>query len=79
MNPEAIRRAHAARPYQPFVLHLADSRSFPVPHPEFMAIGPGGRNIIVFRDADWWDVLDVIMITGIEIGNPGAKQPAAPT
>ena len=47
MTPNQIRELVRAAPFQPFRIHLADSRALEVPHPEFVAIQPDGRWIIV--------------------------------
>ena len=50
MIPNQIRELLRAAPFQPFRIHLADSRVLEVPHPEFVAIQPDGRWIIYVAD-----------------------------
>jgi hypothetical protein len=42
MTTDQIRSAIAARPFQPFTLHLADGEKITVPHPEYVSLSPGG-------------------------------------
>jgi hypothetical protein len=45
MNINSILEAIRRRPFEPFSIRLADGRELPVPHPEFVAVGP--RRLIV--------------------------------
>ncbi|MCO6437764.1 MAG: hypothetical protein J5J06_11800 [Phycisphaerae bacterium] len=74
MNNEALRKAHAARPFQPFDLYVADGRVIHVPHPEFLAQFPGGRAIIITNEDYSWDLVDLLMVTSIHISNGKAAQ-----
>jgi len=68
MTVNQLREAHRARPFRPFRLHVADGRTLPVECPERMAY-TGGQRVFVGRDDDSFDILDLTLITGIEIGN----------
>jgi hypothetical protein len=46
----SIREALHRQPFQPFVIRLADGRSLPVLHPDFVALGK--RRIIVVEKDD---------------------------
>jgi len=53
MTVRELRRFHRTRPFQPFIIRLADGQELPVLHPEFLAFAPKGR----FRDgvsAGWF-------------------------
>lgn len=69
MNIESLRKVHQERPYQPFDLHLADGRVIQVPHPEFLAVFPGGRAIIVTHEDYSWDMIDLLMVTSLHVKN----------
>ena len=51
MNPEDIQEFSSKQPFEPFVIHLTDGRSFEVKHPDAIALGrrravvsnPGGE------------------------------------
>ena len=47
MTVDQVRRLYHERSFQPFRIHLADSRSFDVTHPEIMAINEPGRTIVI--------------------------------
>jgi hypothetical protein len=61
-----IREARAARPFVPFVIHLADGREVPVRGPESMLPSPSGRKIVVFQPDDRMDVVDLLLVTDLE-------------
>jgi hypothetical protein len=64
---EQLRNVYNAQPFQPFVLHLADGRSIGVPHREFMATAPNGRTIVVLQPDDQMNIIDLLLVTDIEI------------
>ena len=63
MNIQRIR-ALVTNGFKPFTIHLSDGRKFPVPHPEFVAVG---KNVVVVisRD-DKVNTLDPLHITSVE-------------
>lgn len=69
MTIEQLRKAHQARPFEPFQLHLADGRKFNVKHPEFLAQFPGGRTVIVTLPDQSFEVIDLLLVTSIHVGN----------
>ncbi len=66
MTIEQLRTAYDAQPFQPFIMHLADGRSIPVMHREFMASAPSGRTIIVYQPDDTFNVVDLLLVTDLE-------------
>lgn len=58
---------HRAQPFRPFVIHLADGRQLNVPHPEFVAITPPGRTIIVTKPDGTHEVVDLLRVTTLEL------------
>ncbi len=68
MTVDQLRKLHEARPFQPLRLNLADGRSIRVDHPELLAY-TGGRTVFVGMPDDSFHVLDILMITGIEVSN----------
>jgi hypothetical protein len=74
MGALAIRQVLRQQPFQPFILHLADQRAFEVPHPDFISVSQSGRRVIVEKGDDSFEIVDVLLISGIEI-KPSA-QPA---
>ena len=74
MTINQLRRLHQAQPFQPFRINLADSRSLVVSHPELLAISEGGRTIIVVTgDENLYEVVDLLLVTSIEVLNGQAK------
>ena len=67
MTIEQLRNFYNAQPFQPFVLHLADGREIPVMHREFMASAPSGRTITVYQPDDTMNVVDLLLVTDLEI------------
>jgi hypothetical protein len=65
MTIEQIRKMHRAQPFHPFEIHLADGRSLPVPHPEFLAIAPPGRTVGVASDDGTIEIVDLLLVTSL--------------
>lgn len=66
MTREHIREVYDSQPFQPFIIRMADGREIEVRHREFMAIGPGGRTVVVFEPNDRMHILDVMLMTALE-------------
>jgi hypothetical protein len=75
MTIEQVRKLHQARPFEAFRIHLADGRALEVPHPEMMAITPPGRTIIVATGYEDYEIVDLLLVTSLEIVNGQARQP----
>ncbi len=69
MTVEKLRKIHQARPFTPFILHLADGRSVRVLSPEFMAFSPSGRLAHVFYEGDRSEFFDLLLVTSVERSN----------
>lgn len=67
MTIEQLRRLYDAQPFRPFVIHLADGRQVPVRHREFLATAPSGRTITVFTSDDACDIIDLLLVTDVEV------------
>ena len=67
MTIQQLRAAHRATPFQPFTVHMADGRSFPIPHPDFLSMSPTGRTVIIYADNDEFSILDLLLMTEIEM------------
>lgn len=66
MSVEQLRSLHQSRALQPFDIHLADGRSLPVDHPEFLAITPPGRTIGVALHDGTIDLVDRLLFTSLK-------------
>jgi hypothetical protein len=56
---------------------MADGRSFHVPHPEFLSRSPSGRTIIVYGNDESFSVLDLLLLTELEVHAPMTGDAAA--
>jgi hypothetical protein len=74
MTIERLRSLHAARPFRPFTLHMADGGVVRVTHPEALAYGPGGRTIVVFSPNDDLQIIDLLLVSRIEVAAIGRRQ-----
>lgn len=68
MTIEEIRQRHAARPFQAFVINLADGRQFAVKSPEFLAQSTGGRTVYLATDSGL-EVIDLLMVSSLSLAN----------
>ena len=74
MDIQGIREALHRQPFEPFSFRLADGRSLPVPHPDFVALGP--RRIVVVAEDDSWSVIEPLVIVSLD--ENGSRSPMAP-
>jgi hypothetical protein len=72
MEIEGLREAVKRQPFKPFTIRLADGRAAPVPHPEFLAIGP--NVVILVTENDSWLEIDPFLVVSLDYeGGPGRK------
>jgi hypothetical protein len=69
MTIEQVKQLYESVPFQPFIIHLADGRQIPVRHREFMASSPSGRTIVVYDQDDSFNIIDLLLVTSLEIKN----------
>lgn len=67
-----VRARYETRPFKPFILHLADGRAIPVEHPEFMMTAPDGRTIAVYQPDGYLNIIDLSLVTDLEIKPDGS-------
>jgi len=67
MKISELRKLYDAEPFRPFLIHMADGRKIPVKHREFMALSPSGRTAYVYQLNDDSDVIDVALVTALEL------------
>jgi len=68
MDIAGVREALRREPFKPFNIRLADGRSLPVPHRDFVACGP--RRIIVVAEDNSWTVVEPLLIVSIDYEKP---------
>ena len=71
MNIAGVREALHRQPFEPFTIRLADGRSLPVPHPDFVAVTP--RRVIVGAQDDSWAVVEPLLIISLDYKSTPGK------
>ena len=74
MTVDQLRQVLRADPFKPFSLCVADGRQIRVEHPEFLALFPTGRGVIVTQPDDSYDVLDLLLVTGVHVEDGGSRR-----
>ena len=61
---EVLRERIKAIPFLPFTVHVADGRSFPVPHPDHILVTSKGL-VVIEGDDGLLDILPILLVSGI--------------
>jgi len=69
MTTEQFRTTLHLQPFKPFTIRMADGRAFEVAHPDFVALSPTGRTVIVFQPDDSYSVLDLLLMSELQVSN----------
>lgn len=64
MDTAGVRELLQRQPFEPFVIRLADGRTLPVPHREFVALTP--RRVIVGAEDDTWSIVEPLLIVSLD-------------
>ena len=67
MTTEQFRETLHQQPFRPLTIRMADGRAFPVVHPDFIAQSPSGRTVIVFQSDERYSVLDLLLMSELEV------------
>ena len=67
MRIEDVRKLLHAQPFRPFVIHFADGDRVRVPHGDYVALAPTGREMIVHLPNGDYQVVDVMLVTRLEV------------
>ena len=71
MTIEKVRELVHADPFVPFSMRLADGRTIPIVHPDYVAFSQSGRIVCAFHGPnDASTFIDVMLVTALEM-NPG--------
>jgi hypothetical protein len=54
-------------PFCPFTIRMADGRAIDVPYPDFVALSPSGRTVIVVHPDENFSVLDLLLMSELEV------------
>lgn len=71
MTIEQFRATLRLQPFHPFTIRMADGRKFDVSHPDFIAQSPTGRTVVVFQSDESYSVLDLLLMTELEVQSNG--------
>jgi hypothetical protein len=66
MAIDELVRMHQAKPFNPFDIYLADGRTLPVEHPEFLARSPVGRTISVGLADGSHEIVDLLLVVSLK-------------
>jgi hypothetical protein len=69
MSIEQILDFYRAKPFRPFIMHLANGKKIPVHRPEYFSRSPGGRTVVVFELDDTTHFIEVSQVTNLEIAD----------
>ena len=61
---EELRNRIKAIPFMPFIVHVADGRFFPVPHPDHILVTSKGL-VVIENDEGLLDILPILLVSGI--------------
>jgi hypothetical protein len=78
MTVEQLRNVHRATPFRTFTIHIADGRSFLVRGRDFLSHSPNGRTVVVHVDDETFSVLDLLLMTELEVHAPSPPADEAP-
>jgi hypothetical protein len=74
MTLEKLHEYYWAQPFRPFTIQIAGGQRIDVPHRDFVALGKGGRTIIVYRQDESHYVIDLLLISHLEVAAPSPTQ-----
>jgi hypothetical protein len=65
MTVEAFRKFERQRPFEPFVVHLADGRFFMVRFQEGASLSKSGRTLYILNPDKVIEVVDMLLVISI--------------
>jgi len=71
MTVDQVKNVLEAQPFAPFTIHMGDGRTFLVKHRDFISRSPSGRTLIVHGDDDSFSILDLLLVTELEMQSTG--------
>ena len=79
MTATKLKEVYDLQPFRPFTLRLADGRAIPVLDREFMMAAPSGQVVVVMQPDDTMNIIDLNLVTDIEIKVTAGRRKAAQT
>ena len=76
MTAQEFRSVFDALPFRPFKVYLADGRKVAVRHQDYALLSPTGRTLIVYQDDESFQILDLVLATGVEVNGRRPKKRA---
>ena len=67
MNIQKLHELHVARPFRPFLIHMADGRKIAVEHPEFLASAPTSDVAILLKADGGHEYIDIPLVLSLKI------------
>jgi hypothetical protein len=52
---------------------MADGRAFYVTHPDFVALSPSGRTVIVYEPDENFSILDLLLMSELQVTNGSGR------
>jgi hypothetical protein len=77
MTVDQLKNVLQAQPFSPFTIHMGDGRTFYVKHRDFISRSQSGRTVIVHGENDSFSILDLLLITELEVHSPQKPGEAA--
>lgn len=74
MTIDQLKAMMAKRPFRQFTLRLADGSRVSVTHPELVLVVPPGRTIIVATGYESFEIIDLLLVAAIEVGNGRSRR-----
>jgi hypothetical protein len=74
MTIDQLRQLYSAKPFRAFDIHLADSRTLTVEHPEQLAFSPTGRTIHIAHTDDTVETVDLLLVVSVKPRPNGAQR-----
>jgi hypothetical protein len=74
MTAQEFRSVFEALPFRPFRVFWADGREVAIRHQDYALLSPTGRTLIVYQDDDSFQVLDLMLATGVEVNGKRTKK-----
>jgi hypothetical protein len=75
MTVERFKQALNNTPFRPFTIFTADGQSIPVVSREFASLSPSGRTVVVFDPQDRMNILDLLLVTNLQVEQANGDQP----
>jgi hypothetical protein len=73
MTIKQFRSTLRLQQFKPFTIRMADGRTLPVTHPDYVAQSPTGRTVVVFQPDDSYSLLDLLLMTELEVHSANGR------